>query len=113
MQPISNETAIPLTDIDEFVSRLFPACGPAQGRKGFEEAVEEALGGRFPPEEEARLKTILREVRGNRGISIEELGIAAGTGYGAAASAVGTLESMGLLQTDLLQRCSLTMLLPG
>lgn len=63
--------------------------------------------GRLGGEDISLMAQIMSAVRSRRGITVEELGIALGTGYRKAAELTGILEIDGYIMTDLLQRCSI------
>lgn len=71
------------------------------------ERIRLGYSGRICDEDIRLMAQIMSVVRTRRGITVEELGIALGTGYRKTAELTGILEIDGFIMTDLLQRCSI------
>lgn len=74
-------------------------------RTGMEESVRRHFPGLSGPDAEA-LCGMAGHIRDNRGISLDELCSARGMSYSDVSRLAGMLESEGLIEIDLLQRCS-------
>lgn len=100
---IRSKVAEPLTSIEELLASL----GMKRKNKGRTtsdiEALRHRYGSRTPFVEEAA--ELMKAIRSERGISLEEAAVRTGMGYSRTAQTAGILEMDGFISVDLLQRC--------
>lgn len=99
---IRNEIANPITSLEELVSSL-SLSSPKHLQRGVPDP-KDLYRDKFPAGDILLMSSILSAVKENRGISIEEIAILAKTDYRTAARLTSTLESDGLLKSDILNR---------
>lgn len=103
---IREKIAEPLTDIDSMLAGL--GFGARKGRRGGGiEAAVCHLYGNLAPERRAAVMDILRLIRKDRGITIDELAAATAMSTGITVSICTMLESDGIITVDILQRCAI------
>ena len=104
---LREKLAEPVTDTFHFLDVLGLGSPGRRKAAGFEEEVRGRYGPLLSPEELGDLLAVAAAIRRNRGITLNELCVAACLTYGQVARYAGMLESDGLICTDLLQRCTI------
>ncbi|MBO5418535.1 MAG: DNA-protecting protein DprA [Bacteroidales bacterium] len=103
---IREKKAEALTDMSSFINnlRLSPERQfPGNGASHME--LTSLYGSRLPDDRIVQMSEILITIRKNRGIMLEDLACSIKTDYRRVAELAGILESDGLIEMDLLQRC--------
>ncbi len=104
---IKNKVAEPLTSVEELMKSL----GFNSLKKGLpsssEERVRAAYEGSMSQEQLNMTTGIIRLIRKERGLTIEEISSATGLAYPHVSNIIHLLETDGFITIDLLQRCSL------
>lgn len=99
--------AEPIASIENFVTGLGMKIKDSRRKLQPEEIAASRYSGRFPEEKVEMMGRILLAIRGERGITIEELAEKTGLGYARTVELTGILELDSLISIDLLQRCSI------
>ena len=104
---IRSKIAEPITSVQHLIESL-GMKGGAKGKKVNErEMLTNLYGQAMPPEKLETILSLLKEIRKERGITIEELSCACGLPFHHTVNICGLLESDGLISIDILQRCSI------
>lgn len=103
---IREKTAEPITDLESFIQSIRLTPERELSRQGIsKENLDRLYNGRLPQDRISQMSEILLSIRSERGIMLEDLANRIKTDYRRTAELVGILESDGLIETDLLQRC--------
>lgn len=105
---IRQNIAEPLVDVHDFVRGIRLRRAPSMRALDIDTQLRGLYEGRLSPAFTDTLQTVAQCIRDHRGISQEEICGHTSLTYSQVASAVGVLRSDGIIETDLLQRCSLT-----
>ena len=102
---IREKTAEPITSLSDIGEQLGLGRYKLRSRKGFMERVADVFSG-APQQRRETLLKVAEAIKRQRGISVDELCRQLALPYSEISSLVLTLESEGLVETDLLGRCS-------
>lgn len=103
---IRDKTAEPITDIESFVQSVRLTPERELSRKGIsKEGLDTLYSGKFSQDKISQMSEIILAIRAERGIMLEDLANRIKADYRRTAELAGILESDGLIETDLLQRC--------
>lgn len=103
---IQEKIAEPLISIEEFLSSLNMKKGKNKARTDLE-ILQGHYGGTIHNDKIPQMEKILKSIRRNRGISIEELAADTDHPYFKTANICNLMESDGIITIDLLTRCSI------
>lgn len=104
---IRKKIAEPITSASSLIEELGMKSVAQPTRISDMERLTRGYSGRISGGDIRLMAQIMSAVRERRGITVEEIGTALGTGYRKAAELAGILEIDGFIVTDLLQRCSI------
>lgn len=99
---IAEKVAEPVVSLDSLCGNLGLASG-ARPRLTLEERVRERLGAAA----DETVLAVCREIASRTGMDVEELASRLDLSYSCASRVVGLLESEGIVDTDVLRRCSI------
>ena len=105
---IRSKIAEPMTSISEFLDSLGIEGANAKGAVSDMEALTSTYRNSVSSDHIVQMANLLRIIRQNRGISIEDLAEECSLGYARTVELTSTLETDGFITTDLLQRCCIT-----
>ena len=104
---IRQKIAEPVTSIESLLESLGMKSTSSPRTDSFMQRLCCTFGNQMTAEDIERLDLILRTIRNERGICIEDIGIRCGLSYIQTAESVGMLEMEGFISVDLMQRCSI------
>lgn len=102
---IRNRTAIPISSIEDFLKELGISSRGKSEKDSDAEKLRRLYGGALTDDRISKMSMILLTIRGERGISAEEIAEKTGMEYLKVSQLLGMLENDGLITRDLLQRC--------
>ena len=102
---IRNRTAIPISSIEDFLKELGISSRGKSEKDSDAEKLRRLYGGALTDDRISQMSMILLTIRGERGISAEEIAEKTGMEYLKVSQLLGMLENDGLITRDLLQRC--------
>jgi len=108
-QLIREKIAEPITDLDDLVDRLGLKSHRSERQENVVKDMEIFYKGKVPDDELADMVLVLKAIRNNKGINLEEICSSVGKPYGKVAECTGILESDGIISVDLLQRCTINL----
>lgn len=104
---IREKIAEPITSTDALLESLGMKGSGKRSRESDHERLLYIFGKSHSEAYIDRLHVILRTIRENRGITVEEIAAKTGIGYSQTAEATTLLEIEGVISIDLLQRCGI------
>ena len=104
---IKNKIAEPIISIDELIRNLQLSSNDKYQEENPERELSRTYSGKINKDRISLMSDLLTNIRAERGISIEELGIRCDLDYNIAATLARTLEADGFISIDLMQRCSI------
>lgn len=102
---IKDKMAEPLISVEGLMESLGMRNAMRKGLASPEVLVESLFGRSQPSETRNKLAAMLRLIKSERGISLDEIASRTGYGYGTTLNLAGLLETEGLINIDILQRC--------
>lgn len=102
---IHNRTAHPITSIESFMKDLGMRIGKKSPGMSDAEHLSRLYTGRLTEDRISQMSRILLAIRGERGISIDDISAKLGLEYQKVSQLTGMLETDGVITVDLLQRC--------
>ena len=104
---IRRKIAEPITSLETLIDSLDMKGVCAKGRTGVEATVQSTYSGRLSEEKVERMARILKVIKSERGISVEDLAVRTGYDIKTTTELTGMLEIDGIITIDLLKRCSI------
>ena len=104
---IRGKVAEPITDLDEFVDSIGLGIYNRRTRRSLDEELLDRYGGKMGVKELNDLRRIAGLIKKYRGANIEELCEGSGLRFNEVAALAGILENDGIIDIDLLQRCTI------
>ncbi len=104
---IRRKIAEPVTSMEELTVQLGLKTAKASKMISDQERITAAYSGQMPKARIDMMKAMMKTMRTNRGVTIEELSRATGIGIVTATELAYLLETDGFITIDLLQRCSI------
>ena len=104
---IRSKIAEPVTSERVLLDSLGLTCVRKAGSAGLEQRLISTYEDCTTPERLATMSAILKAIRSNRGITVDELTSAVGTDIKTISEMTGILEVDGFIYIDLLKRCSI------
>ena len=104
---IRDKIAEPLISAEDLIISLGLNKASIRSRASLRESVLSEYSERLSPAKTELAVTLLTMIKAERGITVEELAEASGTGYSTTANMTAMLETDGFISIDLLQRCFL------
>ena len=102
---IRNRTAHPITSLDEFIKDLGMTAGKRRRAESDADRLDRLYKDRLPDDRISQMSGILLAIRGERGITIDDMAAKLGLEYHKVSQLTGMLETDGVITVDLLQRC--------
>jgi len=106
-QLIGEKVAEALVSLRGLASQLGLTNINVRRREGLEKLIRRRYGDSRPAEETEELVALALKVKASRGVTLEELCREMGWEYARTAVLAGILENDGIIETDLLQRCTI------
>ena len=104
---LKEKTAEPITGLEELAAQLGLGVVNRRRREDLAALVSRTFSADLPPAKVDELVRITKLIKAFRGISLEELCRKTELGYSEVSSDVGLLENEGIVDLDLLQRCTI------
>ena len=104
---IKRRIAEAIVSPEALVSDLGLGVRTRRNASRLQDEIEQVYGGTAAPEELAFLTAVAECIRKNRGITPEEIALRLGSNPAEAAAATAMLEADGIIETDLMQGCSI------
>lgn len=105
---LREKIAEPITSPEAMIVALGLGQPGKLNQRGLGERARQAFEGVIPDDELAMMLDLAGIITKRRGVTLDELCAAAGLTYSKVSALTGLLESEGLIEIDLLQRCSST-----
>ena len=106
---LREKVAEPISDLAGLPSALGLGTYNLRKYEGVEQMVRGHLGSECGEDELEKLVKLALTIKKNRGIDIDGICRECGLGYSEAANLTGMLENEGLIEMDLLQRCTINL----
>lgn len=104
---IAGKIAEPLASLSDLPEALGLGKGGSRGKRNVADEIRRKRPPGADPEETELLAGMAEMINAHRGITLDELCRTSRLGYGRTLSLAGILESEGIIDVDLLQRCSI------
>lgn len=104
---IKDKIAEPIVSIEDLIASLGMKTARTGKKYSDEEIITITYGSDLPKDKTEQMAFILKTIRSERGICIEELASCLGIPYHKTSNLCNMLETDGLISIDLLQRCSI------
>lgn len=102
---IKSRIATPIISIPDFLKELGIRTVRRQSQEQETEQLGRLYGSTLPEEKILQMGNILLAIRGERGITVEDIAEQTGLGYALTSQLTSMLETDGIITRDLLQRC--------
>ncbi len=105
---IRRKVAEPLTSVEDLMVSMNLKKAAVSRTESTEDLISRTYGTRMQDGQMEIMNEILRLIKNERDITVDEIAAATGLPYSTAASLTSVLETDGIIRIDLLQRCSLS-----